>query len=301
MVGEETTIGIAEFTHPGGLFAFPQRPVGLLYHYASLESFEKIVRSKKLWASELHYLNDASEIRYFGQIVIDEARRRIEGNASNADALSQLIAWATNRLNHGPLVFATSFSEKGNLLSQWRGYCPNGIGVSLGFDPSELIAATGNSDFALRKCSYDPKEQIAVAGNFIDKVLIACKNSVDPTKAHPSQKYHPTFHSLEDEFLNCAAAIKHPSFSEESEWRLVSKAHHNYVEPDIHYRAGRDTLVPYMEMDLPKMPDFSLSLKHVWVGPNPNPNLTMNSVSMFLSKLGVKPVRVDYCQIPFRA
>ena len=88
MDNDEATAGKGSKIGPGVLFEFPKRPDGLLYHYASLESFEKIARSKKLWASELHYLNDASEIRYFGQIVIDEARRRLEIDATNVDVLT---------------------------------------------------------------------------------------------------------------------------------------------------------------------------------------------------------------------
>ena len=300
MVGEEITIGMTEFTHPGGLFTFPQRPIGLLYHYASLEGFEKIIHSKKLWASELHYLNDASEIRHFGNLVIDEARRRRAAEASNTEVLSQLIAWTTDRINRGPLVFASSFSENGNLLSQWRGYCPNGVGVSLGFDPKELASTVCESGYMLRKCIYDSAAKVQIVTKFVDIVQSSCEHPVNVEKYHPTQKYYGTFYSLEDEFLNLAPEIKHHSFGEENEWRLVSKAQHDYVKPDICYRASRDTLVPYMELNLPKNPDGALSLKHVWVGPNPNPNLTMDSVNMFLSKQGIRPTFVEYCQIPYR-
>ena len=279
---------------------FPQPPKGLLYHYASLQSFQKIISSKKIWSSELHYVNDKSEIRHFGKLLAYQSRLRLEDSDNASEPLKQFIEWTDLRLNYGPLLFASSFSEQGNLLSQWRGYCPNGVGVSLGFDRIELANAATNAGFELKKCIYNSKEQLEIASQFLDRVMRKCENPVDLTLSHPSQSFHRTFAALEDEFLQLASSMKHIAFVEESEWRIVSKAHHNYVEPDIHYRASRDLFVPYLEFALPTTSNNALSLKHVYVGPNPEFELTFNSVSHYLSKQGISPNFVTACGIPYR-
>ena len=37
------------------------------------------------------------------------------------------------------VLFGASFRANGNLLSQWRGYAVHGKGVSIGFNPREIV------------------------------------------------------------------------------------------------------------------------------------------------------------------
>jgi len=106
-----------------------------LYHYTSLEALQSIVKSKKLRASNIRFLNDMSETLIFRQDVLEVLRQRANGG-ERAQALAELIDHIESR----PLqsLFVASFSEKGDLLSQWRAYCPPGLGVSIGFNSSCL-------------------------------------------------------------------------------------------------------------------------------------------------------------------
>jgi hypothetical protein len=47
-------------------------------------------------------------------------------------------------------VCVCSFSEKGDLLSQWRGYCPQGVGYSIGFDSAKLNELAKNPQLSTR-------------------------------------------------------------------------------------------------------------------------------------------------------
>ena len=95
--------------------------------------------------------------------------------------------------------------------------------------------------------------------------------------------------------------MKHPSFSEEDEWRAVSPILTNYVEAPIKYREGASMLIPYITFSLRDGNDEWLRFAQVIVGPTPNINLSMKSVSRFLAKRSLGSKSIHYCGIPVRA
>ena len=100
-----------------------------------------IAESKKIWATNARFLNDKSELDYLAPIAERIIDARKSSKPSEADDLRQLKSnltfWRTTHSRPGP-IFVCSLSEIGNQLSQWRGYCPNGGGVSIEFDSVEL-------------------------------------------------------------------------------------------------------------------------------------------------------------------
>ena len=52
-------------------------------------------------------------------------------------------------------LFAVSFSERGNDLGQWRAYCPNGGGSSIGFRRTALGALCVEQHIQFDRCDYD--------------------------------------------------------------------------------------------------------------------------------------------------
>ena len=98
-----------------------------------------------------------------------------------------------------------------------------------------------------------------------------------------------------------AALLKHPAYHEEKEWRIVSPVITNYVEAGIEYREGPSMLVPFMNFRLPEAPDRRLDIEHVFLGPTPNLNISMESLSNYLSKKGASPRKgLENCEIPYR-
>jgi len=115
-----------------------------------------------------------------------------------------------------------------------------------------------------------------------------------------SARYREAFAAVEIDLLRIAAVLKHPSFREEKEWRIVSPVIANTAGAPILFREGHAMLVPYIEFDLglDKKPPV---LDHLYLGPTANVNISMNSLKMFLEQHGIVPKRgIDYCQIPFR-
>ena len=60
-------------------------------------------------------------------------------------------------------------------------------------------------------------------------------------------------------------------------------------------------LVPYFEFNLKLCQNDSVALEHIFLGPTPNINLSMNSLTLYLTKKEIRPkAGINYCQIPYR-
>ena len=279
----------------------PDRP---LYHYTSLDSIRGIIDTGSLRATEIRYFSDAAEMKHAGN-QLSGAISFLEGfSKSNPRLLDQLRKWLSHRLISGGMLYVGCFTANGNLLSQWRSYCPQAKGVSLGFEAAKLCTSTTRQSWQVGKCIYDTRKQGEIAETILGEIeRLAEKRgeNTDPSKRHPSNSFHDIFEEIEDDLLLVAALLKHPAFHEEEEWRVVSPVITNYVTTPIEYREGPSMLVPFMNFRLPEKPDGRVDIEHVILGPTPNQDISMASLSNYLSKSGASPRRgVAYCQIPYR-
>jgi hypothetical protein len=109
------------------------------------------------------------------------------------------------------------------------------------------------------------------------------------------------FRNVESDLLRIAAIMKHPSFEEEAEWRVVSPIVTDFKDPSVHFRVGAHMLVPYFKFSLVAPKQERPKFQHLFLGPTPNSSSSLNSLRMYLAKNGVSPVRgITYCQIPYR-
>ena len=51
------------------------------------------------------------------------------------------------------MLLVACFTTEGNLLSQWRSYCPTGRGCSLGFSAEAVLKAANDTAFRLVSAS----------------------------------------------------------------------------------------------------------------------------------------------------
>lgn len=281
---------------------YERKPSTTLFHYTALKSLEGITQEKCLWATDIHYFNDAAEMRHIVQLLSTEIDHRIDADTDDERVLLQLREWLAERLPEGNMVFVTSFTESGNLLSQWRGYCLPGQGVSLGLEPVVLERCAVEQSFQVGRCIYERDDQLRLASRLIDAILELAhiRGAAPPNKKHPSQSFHAVFEEIENALLRIGALVKHPSFGEEKEWRAVSPALTNYVETPIRYRAGASMLVPFINFSLLSAGETKLHIQYVFLGPTPNVSLSMNSLSRMLAKHVTGGFQVQYCGIPYR-
>ena len=277
---------------------FSEPPQETLYHYTSLSGVLGIIGSRTLWASDIRYMNDSAELRHTADLVANEVAKRINEGHSRPHLLTCFLDWVKHRITNGHILFGASFRANGNLLSQWRGYSSVGKGASLGFNPRTVVACAEKQHFRMGRCIYDRVEQQALIAQVIDSVEVLAEAIEDGVER---AIYHQLFEHLESDLLRLAAILKHPSFEEEQEWRLVSPVVSDYRHAGVNFREGRSMLVPYMLFSLVAEDKDAVDLDHVYLGPTPNISLSMNSMKMCLAKHNIRPANgIEYCQIPYR-
>ena len=276
-------------------------PEGTLYHYTTFTGLMGIVKRGVLWASDIRYMNDSAELKHTADLIRTEVSKRIADGHENPNLLNQFLDWVTHRITNGNMVFAASFRSHGNLLSQWRGYSRVGKGVSLGFNADAVLQCAKDQSFQIGKCIYDPHDQAHLIKKVIDAVENFAQQAPHITQTQSRTDYHDIFEKIESDLLRIAAILKHPSFQEEEEWRIVSSAITDYINAPVLFREGHSMLVPYFEFALTRKGQTDIAMDHIFLGPTPNINISMNSLTLFLTKNGINPEKgISYCQIPFR-
>ena len=273
---------------------YAEQPEDTLYHYTSLSGVLGILGSGVLWASDIRYMNDSAELRHTADLVKREVELRISQGHDQPALLNAFIDWVQHRITNGHILFGASFRSNGNLLSQWRGYSSVGKGASLGFNAGFIRRCANAQSFNLGRCVYTPGIQQRLIAQIIDGVELLVGEG-------EQRDFHRLFAHLETDLLRIAAILKHPSFEEEQEWRLVSPVVSDYPDAEVYFREGRSMLVPFMKFALASAQGERAALDHVYLGPTPNISLSMNSLKMCLLKNGIQPAQgIDYCQIPYR-
>jgi hypothetical protein len=281
---------------------FADIPKGLLYHYTTLNGLLGIVRSRTLWASDIRYMNDSAELKHTADLIRQEVQDRIAQGRGKADLLGQFTDWISHRITNGHMLFAASFRSHGNLLSQWRGYSPHGKGVSLGFSADSIMQCARRQRLQIGRCIYEPSVQRRLVSQVVDAVQACVDRYTESGTLQPQPGlYQKIFEDIEIDLLRIAAILKHPSFREEKEWRLVSPVFADGECRPVLFREAHAMLVPYVEFDLQPEPGCPLQLDHLYLGPTQNSNISLNSLKMFLAQNGIHPPGgIAYCRIPYR-
>ncbi len=274
-----------------------EEPKTTIYHYTNQKGLLGIVDTKTIWATNIHYLNDAAEFSY----ALKLARYVLQENKENLKKKieKEIITAIENSLFtiEKISICVCSFSEKGDLLSQWRGYCPHGGGFSIGFKYSNLKDAIKRENFILAPCVYDSKKQIDIINELIAKIVFMYLYEKEQYPLIPEFK-----NKLKDIFINdfvrYAPIIKHPSFSEEKEWRLISPIVSS-KHPKLKYREGNSLITPYFDFNL-NDDNGHVNIQEIIVGPNPHMELLMNAISGLMTNKKIKLKSIASSAIPYR-
>jgi hypothetical protein len=284
---------------------YQEPPPALLYHYTTLTGLLGILQSGHIWASEVRYLNDSAEITLAFRLMerAVSVRTTNASDAATREILKQFSEWLDGRSSSGPMVFVTSFTQNGNLLSQWRGYSPASQGVSIGIASAHLSAVGGASRFSLGRCRYDSVDQAVAINGLIENVLSFAERVGPSEAAHSSRSFHPSFARCEESILRVGALIKDSQFREEAEWRIVSRAVSDYVATEIMYRVGPSMLIPFLRVPLVNVMGV-IPIDDVIVGPTPHPQAATEAVQRCVAQHLQRKHgswTTQYCSIPYRA
>jgi hypothetical protein len=177
----------------------------------------------------------------------------------------------------------------------------------VGFDFNKLQPWMVNQGFIMAPCVYDVGTQEQIVFELITLTIkdfdnqltiesINAKGKID--NAVISDLINNAIESFFSSFIIQAAIIKHPKFSEEAEWRMISPLLSN-ADPRIKFREGLSMLTPYLIVDLGK-DNKSFPLFEIIVGPTPHQMLAKHSTSMFINTQNLAGVGIRVSDIPFR-
>ncbi|MEQ8692144.1 MAG: DUF2971 domain-containing protein [Pseudomonadales bacterium] len=228
------------------------RPPDRLFHYTSPGGLIGIAQSKEIWATNVRYLNDTKELKHAAEV-----SRNFIANFSNKSKLNKteerfLATLSQYAGNSSSDIYVVSLTEKRDLLSQWRAYCPSTGGFSLGMSSDHLQKVALEQRFFLCPAVYDHQTQYRLMGEIILK-------HIQQLGAELTEK------QADDAAITCArdiskygAILKHHSFKEEAEWRLISESQ-GVNSPHLSYREGMGTIIPYIKLSLstPSFPDIN--------------------------------------------
>ena len=242
----------------------------VLYHYTSAPGFLGILERRCLFASDVWFLNDASEVRYAQTRMAERVRQYLGPDQPWLQALLDVSEAKPGWLDD---VFVASFCEEPDLLSQWRGYAAGGFAIGFAADG---LAALGDGAGAPRLVQVDYGVE---SGRRRLRGLFEQLADGGPYSAEERERLARTV------LLPEMARVKEPSFAEEKEWRLL------VVEsrPErILFRPGATGVVPYVEIALP---DPS-PVREVVIGPAVDQQLHRRGVEQLLARRGYQGVAI---------
>lgn len=266
------------------LTSWPTKPQpATLYHYTSIESLQKIVYSRQIWATHASTMNDLSEGKHAISIFREEATLWHDFRENDApfykavlDALDGFCI---------PNLYIFSLTELEDRLSQWRGYCPKSGGVSMGIDSESLTALPG---FSLLPCIYRRDVQRSIIREMLDQAAEQCRT---PNSSNENLKSEAS--DLVASVFAIAPLLKDPSFEEEHEWRLVA---FDPVESEVSFSVRNNELVPYITFVIGEPEKF---FDELLIGPNIDPYTARSNVERFFESNAIH-CSVSISEIPFR-
>ena len=273
---------------------FNETPPKILYHYTTQAGLLGILQSKEIWATTVYYLNDEQEFRYALGILDDELRRlkKKQAHSHRRDVVAEMEQDVKVRVPMN--VCVCSFSEDGDLLSQWRAYGGDAAGFSIGFSGSFLRSVTDREGFWLVRCIYNEEHQHKLVRTLLEDVI------AENIQARAEGKSNVLRGGNLGSYLNRYAPIlKHPSFAEEREWRIISYPIACTVDR-FAYRPGTSMLIPYYRVPLTDA-DSGLHVEEIIVGPTPHVIQSRESVYSLGMKCGLSGLRLIDTKTPYRS
>jgi len=179
-----------------------------LYHYTSIEVFHNIIDNFEFWAHNTRFSNDYSEERAISEKILKEK-------------------------NYNSDNYFICLCDNGDLLSQWRGYCPDGgVSIELTFPDKEI--------------------KFKIIGNKTKRELIYYSS---PLKiSYIIDDCDSNFlYEIEDKLIYIPL-FKKSSFQEEKEYRILFNNKEHFLDKYIFEKElENSTRVPYIKVKFNKI------------------------------------------------
>lgn len=255
------------------------------FHYTRLNNFKNIMNTGTLWASELGKMNDAEEVTYARDRLIDQIVNILEEQKISVEKgrtlIDEINRFFTDDVCQG--LYCISLSKRGNLLSQWVKYAhEDGISFALN---TQLIDAIPNH-YSGAKCIeviYSMDEQHSILADLANRLyssLMRVSNAGDRRQL--------LIKEYMEELKYIACAIKNPTFFEEEELRVVIPGDTNEKFIKIRPEGGGK----YLELNFMKVyaktPVVDLIIEYAFSAPTRNEKKALNTIYEILLRKRIK-------------
>lgn len=194
------------------------------YQYTKMKSFEAMINSGSMWATNMKYLNDYLEFQLGIKTV--ENLFSSYSDMMSREILKDLSDFKKEYENDVFSTFSVSFCEEGDLLSQWITYAKEG-GISVGFDFSDESLYWGqkiDAEYYRTNIMKDPMKLMYVPHNSPDSLSDVYTNRImafiNEIKLQKKGGMKTDIEKLAFEMILCY--IKNDHFIQEKEHRIVS-------------------------------------------------------------------------------
>ena len=197
----------------------------IIYHYTSFKNLFNILEGDSFWASRSRFSNDATEDQVLGE------------------------EWIKKEQYYGD-NFIICFCNHGDILSQWRGYCPQG-GVSIGFrflkgyDTYTLFNALYNTDSPISGKYIETYKNFPLPVIYCDTKKGSGHGIMNDNIKKIFEE--PEIKETDISLYDIMPYLKNGFFFEEQELRLVFNNSDSSLEKCIKFRKLEDgSMMPYI-------------------------------------------------------
>lgn len=282
------------------------QPPEVLYHYCSNETLVSIITGKSIRISSVKMSNDSQE----GLLILDRYRQIIKEDYPNQH-LHNIIEGRMELMCNLFDALAFCLSEKGDLLSQWRGYANNGKGVAIGFKTEQLknlhyiTQESERLPLELQRVTYHENEHHDKIKPTIKQIIeskpigallerLESKTEISPTLFDPDLLR--IFNTINTTLLlgwGEAYTIKSEAFDEEKEWRLFQLFAKGLPSE---FKANDDKIIQFRTINLPTGEDSPIA--SITLGPkNSTPPETIKTL---LSMNNFKDASINKSKASYR-
>lgn len=147
--------------------------------------------------------------------------------------------------------------------------------------------------YRLEKCLYEDAEKAEVIEKVIDDSVVFF-NSQAPVADYKKAVHTSKFYG---QFLRIGSIMKHSSFAEENEWRLIGGPF-SWKSSTSRWRTKDGLLLPYCEFNLRRDEDGYLPISEVYIGPCKKRKLSADSLRVYMQVTG-NMFRMRYSKTPY--
>jgi hypothetical protein len=285
----------------------------VIYHYTDPRGLIGILSDDQLWATDIRYLNDSSELLH-AEALQRQMLEELIAEGPSGSLQQRLAAWAWDRRRGGGTdkTFVICFSEKDDLLTQWKTYGSWGAGFSIGFDRARLEASLSSlaprstaglpglgrfedyTEAQVARVQYSEEEQRLE----LRRVFAQYSTLLSPKSS--DFKFDMCATAIADNVALSASKFKHSSFSAEAEWRIIVTWNSLMSDlDDLCFRPSGRTVIPYVKTQ--RLPVGKLPVVSITIGPTLDRALSYESVSTLLRSKGYykdRQVEIKTSSIP---